>query len=103
VLAIAIANLPPELRWNPENLILVSTLLGPAETKSDQIGKYLQPLVNELLVLWNAPQTVFHDELDDVDKVHDRRTVEEHRTAAAKYSTLMTEAEQAAFLKKKSS
>ncbi|KAF8596298.1 hypothetical protein BDV93DRAFT_480404 [Ceratobasidium sp. AG-I] len=41
------------------------------------------------------------DELHNIDKVHDRRTVAEHRAAAVKYSTLTTNNLRAEFLKKK--
>jgi hypothetical protein len=75
VLAVAIANLLPELRqvcfthsfiymqtlgcrWNPKNLILIGTLPGPVETKTSQVSNYLEPLVDKLLVLWNTPQTI---------------------------------------------
>ncbi|KAG8737673.1 hypothetical protein FRC10_007954 [Ceratobasidium sp. 414] len=143
VLAIAIANLPSELRWNPENLILVGTLPGPAETGTEQMCNYLQPLVDELLVLWNTPETRLDgdhvqsikaalvlcicdspaarklsgtagvagtyfctrcwcckDDLDDLDKVHDCRTTQEHRTAAAMYVTL-PERQRSKFLTRK--
>jgi hypothetical protein len=73
----AVANLPPELRyeflghifyacltqlnirWDPENVILIGTIPGPAETKTDQLSNFLAPLVDELLTLWGTPQTVW--------------------------------------------
>ncbi|KAG9094308.1 hypothetical protein FRC06_010917, partial [Ceratobasidium sp. 370] len=117
--------------WNPENLILVGTLPGPAETGTEQMDNYLQPLVDELRVLWNTPETQLDgdrvqsikaalvlcicdspaarkfsgtagmtgtyfctrcwchkDEIAEVDKVHGRRTIREHRAAAAVYPRL---------------
>ncbi|QRV88069.1 Transposase family Tnp2 domain-containing protein [Ceratobasidium sp. AG-Ba] len=58
VISMAVGNLPPELRWNPENAILIVTTPGPVETKTDQLANFLDPLVDELLVLWDTPQTI---------------------------------------------
>ncbi|CAE6430225.1 unnamed protein product [Rhizoctonia solani] len=58
VISMAVANLPPDLRWNPENIILIGTIPGPVETKTDQLANFLDPLIDELLILWNNPETV---------------------------------------------
>jgi hypothetical protein len=73
----AVANLPPELRyvsliyilacsispfstrWDPENVILIGTIPGPTETKTDQLSNFLAPLVDELLALWETPRTIW--------------------------------------------
>ncbi|KAG8714131.1 hypothetical protein FRC09_017971 [Ceratobasidium sp. 395] len=131
--------------WKPENVILIGTIPGPAETKTDQLANFLDPLVEELLTLWNAPRTTLptesgervrlikgalvicicdapaarklsgtqgvtgtyfctrcwchKDELDDLEKVHDARTIAEHRKAAATYQTLHTDTERTEFMK----
>ena len=40
-------NLPQNLRYKPENIIIVGIIPGPAERKKT-INSYLTPLVNEL-------------------------------------------------------
>jgi hypothetical protein len=47
------------IRWDPENVILIGTIPGPAETKTDQLSNFLAPLVDELLTLWETSQTVW--------------------------------------------
>ncbi|ELU42154.1 transposase family tnp2 domain-containing protein [Rhizoctonia solani AG-1 IA] len=47
-----------DCRWNPENIILIGTIPGPVETKTDQLANFLDPLIDELLILWNNPETV---------------------------------------------
>ncbi|QRV88056.1 Transposase family Tnp2 domain-containing protein [Ceratobasidium sp. AG-Ba] len=75
IISMAVANLPPELRWNPENL-----------------ANFLDPLVDELLVLWDTPQTIL-----PID--HEARTIAEHRKAATTYETLRTDTERAEFMR----
>ncbi|KAF8598795.1 hypothetical protein BDV93DRAFT_609613 [Ceratobasidium sp. AG-I] len=67
VISMAIANLPPELRqvaliglcgWDPENVIVIGTLPGPTETKTDPLANFLKPLMAELLELWGTPKTI---------------------------------------------
>ena len=53
VIYLSIMNLPLTLRYKRENIIIVGTLQGPFEPSKD-INHYLQPLVQELLVLWNG-------------------------------------------------
>ncbi|KZV91933.1 hypothetical protein EXIGLDRAFT_577710, partial [Exidia glandulosa HHB12029] len=45
-------NLPPEIRYAPENILLVGVIPGPKES---QVQPYLVPLVDELLELLDAP------------------------------------------------
>lgn len=45
-------NLPPHLRYLPENMYLVGIIPGPTKPSLDQINHFLQPLVDELLSFW---------------------------------------------------
>ena len=48
-------NLPPHLRYRPENMYLVGVIPGPGKPKTDwEINHFLRPLVDELLQLWNS-------------------------------------------------
>ena len=49
---LSILNLPRNLRYKPENIILCGILLGPKEPKD--LNSYLYPLVHELLLLWEG-------------------------------------------------
>ncbi|KAL7279763.1 hypothetical protein ACG7TL_006170 [Trametes sanguinea] len=50
---LACLNLPPELRYRPENIYLAGIIPGPKEPNVEQLNSLLQPLVDELLTLWN--------------------------------------------------
>ena len=50
---LACENLPPHLRFRPENIYLAGIIPGPHEPKVDQLGHFLRPLVDELLELWH--------------------------------------------------
>ncbi|OJT15521.1 hypothetical protein TRAPUB_7214 [Trametes pubescens] len=50
---LACLNLPPHLRYRPENIYLAGIIPGPKEPQLDQLNELLHPLVNELLELWN--------------------------------------------------
>lgn len=45
-------NLPPHLRFLPENLFLVGVAPGPNKLTNSQFDKFLVPLVDDLLELW---------------------------------------------------
>ncbi|KAJ3567228.1 hypothetical protein NP233_g6497 [Leucocoprinus birnbaumii] len=45
-------NLPPELRYRPENVFLVGVVPGPSEPHVHQINHILKPLVDIFIVLW---------------------------------------------------
>ncbi len=45
-------NLPPHLRYRPENMYLVGVIPGPTKPSIDQINHFLRPLVDELLEFW---------------------------------------------------
>ncbi|THH19759.1 hypothetical protein EUX98_g8711 [Antrodiella citrinella] len=48
----ACLNLPPHLRYLPENIYLVGIMPGPKEASLHQLNHYLRPLVDDLVVLW---------------------------------------------------
>ncbi|EJD38450.1 hypothetical protein AURDEDRAFT_172531 [Auricularia subglabra TFB-10046 SS5] len=58
IISVACLNLPPDVRYAPENLFIVGILPGPKET---DVQPFLGPLVDELLTLWEPgiyfPQT----------------------------------------------
>ena len=51
---LACLNLPPQLRYKPENIFLAGIIPGPREPNVDQLNYLLAPLVDELLVLWST-------------------------------------------------
>ncbi|CAE6534790.1 unnamed protein product, partial [Rhizoctonia solani] len=53
VISLCIANLPPHLRARPENKIVVGVIPGPHEPNVDTINNFLEPMVQELLSLWD--------------------------------------------------
>lgn len=50
---LACLNLPPHLRYRPENIYLAGIIPGPKEPSLEQLNELLRPLVDELLALWN--------------------------------------------------
>ncbi|KAL7284233.1 hypothetical protein ACG7TL_001515 [Trametes sanguinea] len=46
-------NLPPHLRYRPENVYLAGIIPGPKEPELHELNHYLRPLVDELLTLWH--------------------------------------------------
>ncbi|CDO72139.1 hypothetical protein BN946_scf184962.g82 [Trametes cinnabarina] len=46
-------NLPPHLRYRPENIYLAGVIPGPTEPDVDQLNHYIRPLVDELLTIWH--------------------------------------------------
>ena len=53
VMYIAILNLPREIRFLPENIIIIGVIPGPHEP-SKNINSFLKPLVDELNDLWQG-------------------------------------------------
>ncbi|PIL35294.1 hypothetical protein GSI_02019 [Ganoderma sinense ZZ0214-1] len=47
-------NLPPALRFRPENICLLGIIPGPSEPSLHQLNHFLRPLVDEFLVLWHS-------------------------------------------------
>ena len=49
-----ICNLPREIRFQQENMLVLGLLPGPKEVQTDKINHYLSPIVNELLEFWEG-------------------------------------------------
>src|SRR5207245_1041916 len=54
VLYAAICNLPRDIRFKRENLLIISILPGPNEVSLHKINHYLAPMVDELESLWSV-------------------------------------------------
>jgi hypothetical protein len=52
VIALCCVNLPIEVQYKPENLILAGIVPGPSEPPLDTINYFLKPLVDDFLLLW---------------------------------------------------
>ncbi len=50
---LVLLNLPPNVRHLPENIYLAGIIPGPNKPSLTELNRYLQLVVNELLVLWN--------------------------------------------------
>lgn len=51
-MSFSICNLPPEYRYRTANLMCTSIMPGPKEQSSDEVQRYLRPIVSDLLRLW---------------------------------------------------
>ncbi|KAG2192664.1 hypothetical protein INT47_009234 [Mucor saturninus] len=51
---LAVNNLPRDVRFKKENVILVGLMPGPKEAKTSEINNYLRPLVDELEELYQG-------------------------------------------------
>jgi hypothetical protein len=49
---LVLLNLPPHLRYLPENMFLVCTIPGPSSPSTSEINHALQLLINDLLEFW---------------------------------------------------
>jgi hypothetical protein len=54
VIYAAIANLPREIRFKRENMLILGILPGPNEANLHKINHYLSPIVDELKLLWQG-------------------------------------------------
>jgi len=52
IISLICLNLPPDIRYKPENMYLAGVVPGPQEPKLDQINHFLVPLVNDLCDSW---------------------------------------------------
>ncbi|KAJ3013480.1 hypothetical protein NUW54_g1582 [Trametes sanguinea] len=91
-------NLPPELRYLPENVYLAGIIPGPAEPELHQLNHFLRPLIDELLVLWHRGLYLSHTALGSgllvrVAVIPLRFTREEHLKHAKRWKDAPTEAE----------
>lgn len=46
-------NLPPEIRYDFENIYLVGIIPGPSEPSLTEINHLLEPLIKDLLLFWH--------------------------------------------------
>lgn len=64
VIYLVCINLPPHLRFRPENICLVGVIPGPNEHSIHELNHFLRPIVGEMLVVWHAGlrlnQTALH-------------------------------------------
>ncbi|PIL28719.1 hypothetical protein GSI_08763 [Ganoderma sinense ZZ0214-1] len=49
---LACLNLPPDIRYRPENIYLAGIIPGPKEPSLQELNHHLRPLVDELIQLW---------------------------------------------------
>ncbi|KZV71759.1 hypothetical protein PENSPDRAFT_577150 [Peniophora sp. CONT] len=50
----ACLNLPPDIRFKEENMLLVGAIPGPSSPSDDQINSTLHLITGDILPLWNA-------------------------------------------------
>lgn len=58
IISLACVNLPMNIRYKPENLILAGVIPGPREPALDSVNHFLMPLVNNFLDLWSPGVTL---------------------------------------------
>ena len=54
VIYAAICNLPRDIRFKPENMLILGILPGPHEVGLHKINHYLSPIITELELLWEG-------------------------------------------------
>ncbi|GET53890.1 hypothetical protein RIR_v02001087000 [Rhizophagus irregularis DAOM 181602=DAOM 197198] len=54
VIYATICNLPRDMQFKRENMLVLGLLLSPNEVSLHQINNYLAPIVNELVLLWDG-------------------------------------------------
>jgi hypothetical protein len=52
IMALVCLNLPPNLRYKPDNMFLAGIIPGPREPPLSCINNYLRPLVDDLVDFW---------------------------------------------------
>jgi len=52
VVALVCMNLPPSERYRPENMYLVTILLGPQESTQEQFNNLIDPLIDDFRDIW---------------------------------------------------
>ena len=65
VLYLAVENLPREVRFRRENIIIVGILPGPSEP-SKNINTYLEPLIDDLKMLWEGVSIRVHGQFVNI-------------------------------------
>src|SRR5437868_14082403 len=64
-----ICNLPREVRFKKENMLILALLPGPNKVKLHKINHYLAPIIDELLEFWsgvNLPPSKDHLEVKKI-------------------------------------
>ena len=51
-ITLACLNLPPSLRYRPENLYLAGIIPGPREPNYDEINHFISPIIRRFLPMW---------------------------------------------------
>ncbi|KIP01753.1 hypothetical protein PHLGIDRAFT_38447, partial [Phlebiopsis gigantea 11061_1 CR5-6] len=49
MIVMACLNIPPEIRYKPENLYLVGIIPGPEEPALERLNHYMRPLISDLV------------------------------------------------------
>jgi hypothetical protein len=52
IISLVCLNLPPEIRYKPENMYLAGVVPGPREPKLDELNHFMTPLVDDLCDSW---------------------------------------------------
>ena len=54
LISVVCLNLPPSMRYKPENMFLSGVIPGPKEPPLTTLNHYLKPLVNDLIDFWET-------------------------------------------------
>ena len=52
IISMACLNLPPEIRYKPENMYLAGIIPGPKELQLTELNHYLEPLMDDMSESW---------------------------------------------------
>lgn len=52
IIAMACLNLPPDIRYKPENMYLAGIVPGPEEPKLEKLNHYIRPLITDMKKSW---------------------------------------------------
>ena len=52
IISCACLNLPPDIRYKPENMYLAGIIPGPLEPSGDQLNHFLEPLIEDMVESW---------------------------------------------------
>ena len=70
VIYAAICNLPRDMRFRRENMLILGILPGPNEVSLHKINHYLAPIVDELRSLWGGVTLNRTFECQNGKKIH---------------------------------
>jgi len=54
IISCACLNLPPDIRYKPENMYLAGIIPGPSEPSGDQLNHFLEPLIEDMVESWES-------------------------------------------------